>query len=562
MSLSTSSLPFDPSLLPVMERRLTSVLAQRTEKTRLENSLIEFVKAAWPYIDSTSYQEGWAIEALCEHLQAVTEGHVDKLLTNFPPRCGKTKVASVCYPAWVWARRQRTFWSGPGVRFLCGSYNHSLSLDNSTLCRRLILSPWYQRLWGDHVQLRDDQNSKYKFDTTENGSRIATSVGGTLLGVGGDIILIDDPHNTEQVESDADRETATNWWREVRSTRLNDPKRSALIVIMQRLHEDDVSGLIAKGQDYEDWTHLMLPMRHDVDRHCVTVLKYDTDGAPEREWEDPRSERELLWPDRFGEHEVELLERELGPYMASGRLQQAPSPKGGGILKRDYWQIWEKDDFPKFEYVLVSADTAYTEKEQNDPTGCTVWGLFREGKFAYPKVMLLWAWREHLELHGEGLPREPGETAAQNFHRARKAKKVGLVEMLAFTCRRFKADRLLIEAKASGLSAGQELRRLHGHEGWGIQLVTPEGDKVARAHAVEPSFAQKVIYAPDREWADKVIDEAAAFPKGRYKDLTDSTTQALKFLREQGLIVHVHEVDAEDLEAKLHHGQKKALYDV
>jgi hypothetical protein len=150
------------------------------ERQRCEASLYEFVRAAWSSIDSSEFQDNWAVQAYCEHLEAVTFGDIKRLLANFPPRTGKTTVLT-CWQAWTWARSEISYLSGPQVRFLCGSYGHSLALQSSNLCRRLILSPWYQRLWGHRFGLREDQNSKNQFDTTKNGSRLATSVGGSLL---------------------------------------------------------------------------------------------------------------------------------------------------------------------------------------------------------------------------------------------------------------------------------------------------------------------------------------------------------------------------------------------
>lgn len=552
-----------PSQAAVVQNYLLNELSKRREKKNLENNFKAFVKAAWPYIDATEYQESWAIDALCIHLEAVADGRIKRLLINFPPRCGKTKVASVCFPAWVWARSQRSFVSGANVRFMCGSYSHKLSLDNSTLSRRLILSNWYQERWAKTFGLMDDQNAKNKFDNTIGGSFNATSVGGSLLGIGGDIILIDDPHNTEQVESEVQRETSLNWWKEIRSTRLNDPRQTAIIVIMQRLHEDDVSGIITKGEDADDWTHLMIPMEYDPGRHCETDLGQDETGQ-ELIWSDPRTEPgELMWPERFGETEVQNMKDGLGPYMASGRLQQLPSPKGGGILKDEYWQVWDGDTaYPPFEFMLASADTAYTEKEENDPSACTVWGIWRD-KDDRPKVMLVWAWRKHLAIHGPDIARLPRESA--DDFRARCSDKWGLVEWLAYTCQKYKVDRLLVEAKASGLSAMQELARLHGQEPWQVIPVNPEGDKVARAHAVLPAFSQGLIYAPESEtrnilWAEMVIEECASFPKGRYRDLTDSTTQAIKHLRDQGLIHHQFELAAELREALRYKKAPMPLY--
>src|SRR5215467_14292498 len=254
--------------LQVIARARLPLAEKRAE---LESDLGAFVEAAWPNIDSAEYKTSWAIDALCEHLQAVREGSIKRLLVNYPPRASKTTVASICFPAWVWSQRERSYLSGPQVRFLCGSYNHELSLTNSNLTRRLILSPWYQSLWGHRFKFREDQNTKTKFDTSAGGSRLATSVGGSLLGIGGDVLVIDDPHNVEQAESEAERKTALNWWKEISTTRLNDPKRSPLIVVMQRLHEEDVSGQVLSSEWSADWTHLCITMQYEARRHCVTV---------------------------------------------------------------------------------------------------------------------------------------------------------------------------------------------------------------------------------------------------------------------------------------------------
>ncbi len=596
------SLPFDRSKLDFAETRVKRELERRREKSNLEDSFSSFVAGAWAQIDVSEYKQTWAIDALCDHLQAVTEGHIQRLLINYPPRGGKTNVASICWPAWTWARRQRSFTSGAGVRFLCGSYNHDLSLINSNKTRRLIASPWYQERWGKRFDIRVDQNTKTQFDNTEGGSRIATSVGGSLLGIGGDILDIDDPHNVEGAESEAERLTTANWMAELKSTRINDPKRGAIAVTMQRLHEDDTSGQITRGEGAEEWTHLMIPMEYEWRRHCVTVLKWDEQGEPEKVWQDPRGldeegeplvvisdegdrvprnseaqiildeEREgtLLWPDRAGPKEVATLKRELGPYRASGRLQQIPAMAQGGIFKREWWTPWEPEDgkWPSFDFLLAYADTAFTENEENDPTGCTVWGVFAHPENKRPQVMLVKAWRKHLEMHGELTEKGPDESVRAWLRRSQP--KWGLCEWLAETCR-FRAsdgriigtvDRLIIEAKASGISAAQEMQRIYKNDPWITMLDNVKGDKVARAHAAVPAWSQGLVWAPDRDWVDMVVDEMAVFPKGRYKDLTDSATGAIKFLRQNGFIMRPDEIVAEEHDKSLHRKRKTALYPV
>ena len=499
------------------------------ERERYENSLIDFVEASWSSYDPSDYEPNWAIDALCEHLQAVTEGHIKRLLINFPPRCAKTNVASVCYPAWVWARQERSYLSGAQVRFLCGSYNDDLALQNSTKHRRLLLSPWYQRYWGKRVKITIDQNTKTQFDTNAGGSRISTSARGSLLGIGGDVILIDDPHNTKQAESEAERLQALTWWREISTTRLNDPQQSAIVVIMQRLHEEDVSGVILSSDWSADWVHLCIPMAYEWRRHCVTSLGWEDprgvgdddvplvhvtddglrvprDGGAELELD--RREGELMWPERFGPDEIARITSELGPYMASGRLQQAPTPAKGGIFKREWWRTWESHDgkFPLFDHIVASLDSAFTEKEENDPSGFTVWGIWydtelalvpdKSGQFWHRqvggqrRVMLLHAWRKHLAMHGDEVPRKRDEVYAEYVRRSQPS--WGLVEWVAHSCRRFKVDKLLIESKASGITAAQEMQRLYGEDAWSTQLEQVVGDKVARAHSVVPAWSSGV----------------------------------------------------------------------
>jgi predicted phage terminase large subunit-like protein len=570
---------------PSLRERLTLQVIARARlplaeaRAGLESSLIDFVEGAWSSLDPTDYQPCWAIDALCEHLQAVTEGQIKRLLVNFPPRCGKTLVTSVCFPAWTWARNEQSYLSGPQVRFLCGSYNDDLSLQNSTKHRRLLLTPWYQKRWGKRFRITQDQNTKTQFDTSAGGSRMSTSARGSLLGIGGDIVLIDDPHNTVSIESDAERLMARTWWREISTTRLNDPKQSAIVVIMQRLHEDDVSGVILSSEGASEWTHLCIPMEYEWHRHCVTGLGWqDPRGLDENDrpliaveptgarvprddsaaYELEKREGSLMWPERFGHSQIDAIKAELGPYMSSGRLAQSPMPAKGGIFDRSWWQLYEAPDgkFPPFEHVIASLDSAFTAKEQNDPSGLTIWGVFRhEGK---RRIMLVHAWRKHLPFSGPRADKEPNETLFAYKLRTRPT--WGLMEWVQDTCTRFKVDKLLIEAKASGISAAQELRNRYGNHPWAIQTCPVKGDKVARALSVQPMFSQGMIYAPARDWAELVITEMSMFPAGRFDDLTDSASQGLKYLRDVGMAQTDEEVREAEIGTVMHRPRPRALY--
>lgn len=342
----------------------------------------------------------------------------------------------------------------------------------------------------------------------------------TIL-VGRGAILIaancDDPHKTKEVESDTVRQSVIRAYDEVWSTRSNDPQRGAEVVVMQRLAHNDLSGHLLEAPDV---VHLCLPAEYDPQRHCVTVIG----------WEDPRKvDGEPLWPEMYPAAELAKKKRELGPYAWAGQYQQAPNPRGGGIVQREWWQpwppageesTWEREAIdargrsvvrqimPDPEYVLVAADTAYTEKEENDWSACTVWSVFTHR--GAPRVMLAEAWRDRLELRA-------------------------LCERLMDTCRRRQADMMLIENKASGPSVQQEMRRLMRDGEFQLRLENIKGDKSSRLHAVVPMFSGGIVYAPDRKWADLVIDEVASVPKGAHDDLADTVSMALGYLRRTGM---------------------------
>lgn len=234
---------------------------------------------------------------------------------------------------------------------------------------------------------------------------------------------------------------------------------------------------------------------------------------------------------------IDAIKTDVGPYAWAGQYQQTPTPRGGGIFKREWWQLWESPSgqFPVFDYVLASLDSAFTEQERNDPSALTIWGIFQNEE-GFNRAMLVHAWRKHLEFSG---PRNlmallPNESRGQWVVRTQKH--WGLMEWVKYTCERFKVDHLLIEGKASGISAAQEMQNRYGRLDFGVQICTVKGSKEARALAAQPTFSQLLVYAPARDWAEMVLDEMESFPKHKYRDLTDSATQAIKFMRDQGLL--------------------------
>jgi predicted phage terminase large subunit-like protein len=234
------------------------------------------------------------------------------------------------------------------------------------------------------------------------------------------------------------------------------------------------------------------------------------------------------------------------------------------LFERAWWQLYEPDngkDFPPFEYILASLDSAYTEREENDPSALTVWGVFRNDK-DQRRIMLIHAWRKHLQFSADRSKIVRGEKESGEAWQRRTRVHWGLIEWVVATCLRFKVDKLLIEAKASGISAAQELANRFGQQTFGVQLVKVTGDKYSRALAVQPTFSQLLVYAPERDWADLVMSEMEVFPRGKYKDLTDSATQAIKYLRDVGLAQTDDETHVAEMEAVTLRQKPKPLYPV
>src|SRR6266403_1466471 len=497
------------------------------QKERYESSLMEFCDYVWPVVEpAIPFIRGWAIEAIAAHLQAVTEGHITRLLMNVPPGFTKSLMTDVFWPAWEWGPRNM-----PSLRYVCAAYSNHLTERDNMRCRNIVVSDRYKRMWGDRFNISNEQFTKIKFANDRTGWKLATSVGGIGTGERADRFIIDDPNNTMDMESEQVRATTNMWFTEVVPDRLNNMKESAIVIIQQRLHEDDVSGVALSRE--MGFTHLMIPIKHDSKRHCVTVLKIDPETEEEVLWEDPRTEEEdLAWPERFPDWVCNSLERDKGPYAWAGQYMQSPAPRGGAILKEDFWQIWppegwpESNRYPQFEFVLASLDSAFTEKEENDPSALTIWGVWRD-EFGNPKLMLMHAWEERLQFNE-------------------------LIEMVADTCIRpslkgkpnFPVDRLLIESKGSGISVAHELHRMWRGTGvLGIELIDPKkyGDKVARVQSIQHLFADGMVYAPDKPWANKVIHQCSVFPKGSHDDLVDSTSQAIRYLRDMGFALRREE---------------------
>jgi predicted phage terminase large subunit-like protein len=491
---------------PVQPAVMLDLVRKEKQRRAASASLYEFVKQAWHVVEpGVKFVESWHIETICEHLEAVTQGDIRKLIINIPPRHSKSTIVSVIWPMWEWLAQ-------PDEKFLCASYSGNLSIRDNLKARRLVQSPWYQERWGHMFRLAGDQNAKQRFENDKTGYRLATSVGGTATGEGGSRLILDDPHSAQEAQSDAVRESALEWFDMVWSTRLNDPKSDAMVTIMQRLHERDISGHIL--EDIGGWEHLMIPAEWDGVVRSTSLGKYD-----------PRKNKgDLICPERFGEKEITELKQLLGTYGTAGQLQQDPTPSEGGILKTNYLELWPHEEgLPPFEYILQSHDCAFTEKTTGDPTACTVWAVFTHNGERH--MMLIDAWDEHLsypDLRSRAIKDWGTEYG-------------GISEKSPYSRPR-RPDRVLIEAKASGQSLIQDLRLAK------VPVVgynPGRADKISRAHQAAPTLELGHVWIPESgknkgqpvTWAANFVKQIAKFPVAEHDDYVDTFTQAVIYLK-------------------------------
>lgn len=459
------------------------------------NSLIDFAEVFWPVIEpGRPFVRGWAIEAVCDHLEAVSRGHIKKLLMNVPPGLMKSLSTNVLWPAYEWGPLNR-----PDLRYIGASYSQDLTIRDNRRCRQIIESPAYQEMFGDRFHLVDDQNAKVRYDTDKRGFKIATSVGGLGTGERGDRFIIDDPHNVKTAESEAKLDEAAQWFTEVVPTRVNDIDQSAFVVIMQRVHERDVSGLILAAE--LGYTHLELPMEFEPQRRCFV----DLGGG--RSFQDPRTEEgELLFPERFGRRALEGLKKQLsawgGQYAISGQLQQSPTPRGGGMFKVDKEELLRR---------MVPAFPPGQQVRGWDIAGSTT----KKSPFtASVKTALIGD-----ILYVGGVTRERKEIEEAEEHIVQTAKLDGLS---------VKQD-LPQDPGSAGKSQKRHMAGKLGKLGLDFVITPESGDKVTRAIGVASMWnAGNVVLVgnPSDAWIGPFLNELATFPRGEFKDQVDALSRS------------------------------------
>lgn len=458
-------------------------LAKNGERIRERcQTLAGFVREAWHLLEPRAkYVHGWHIDAICDHLQAVTDGRINRLLINVPPGSSKSLLVSVMWQAWEWGPRGLS-----SMRYLTTSFNDGPVKRDTRKCRDLIMSDWYQSLWPE-VQL--NRTGETSFSNTRTGTREGVPFG-SLTSQRGDRLVIDDPHSTETAESAADRLATTRKFREGAQNRLNDQEQSAIVVIMQRLHEEDVSGVIHQvGMEY---VHLMLPMEFEPERACSTEIGF----------KDPRKEEgELLDPVRFPRDAVENLKRDMGSYAFAGQYQQRPAPRSGGMFQRSDFEI--VDAVPAGGKRCRAWDFAASKPKPGKQPDWTV-GLraVRVNGIFYVEDVQRGRW-------------SPNEVET-------KLKNTASQDGLSVTVR------MPQDPGAAGKADAATKTKLLA--GYPLKVATVSGEKTLRA---TPAAAQaeagniKLVRGP---WNKDFLDEVCSFPNAQFDDQVDAFADAVNEL--------------------------------
>lgn len=504
--MAIAQLDLEPPSLDEVEARVAQL------------SLLDFIRMAWPVVEpGVPFSSNWHIQVICEHLEAISRGEISRLIINIPPGFMKSLAVSVFWPCWDWLTK-------PSRRWVFVSYAEKLSKRDSVKCRRII--EWtggrdddeaslLERvgyygvldLLGNPWRLTTDQNEKLKFENDRTGYRTATSIGGIGTGEGGEMFVVDDPHKADDVLSDTKRKTVLSWFDGTLSTRLRPPESAAMVLVMQRLHEDDATGHLLSQGGYQ---HLCLPAEYEPSHPFV--------------WpDDPRTEPgELLWPQMYSQAKVDELKLRLGSYGAAGQLQQRPAPEEGGIIKRFWWRYYPKEWLdedvwpeaaPPFTRIWQSWDTALKEKTSNDFTVGGLWGADLADRYLLRVVRGRWSLTEAKEQ---------------------------LRQMTAWADHRF-PKHVGHQKRVENTANGPEIITALRSEIAGIVPVNVDRDKVSRAYGVTPQLEAgnvKIPGLPNQDhsgpdeavcpaWVSEFVDENAAFPNGSFDDQVDMMTQAL-----------------------------------
>ena len=458
------------------EIKETLVLQERLEtlntQEQCHNSFLFYVEQMWPEFICGRHHEIFA-----QKLEDVANGKINRLIVNMPPRHTKSEFCSTYFPALIMGNQ-------PNRKLMQTTHTGELAVRFGRKVRNMMDSVEYKRIF-DNVELQADSKSAGRWETNKGGEYFAAGVGGAITGRGADLLIIDDPHSEQDALSPSALESCWEWYTSGPRQRLQ--QGGAIIVVMTRWSTIDLTAKLLDAQKEEaadQWEVVEFP-----------AIFPDTNVS--------------LWPEFWDITELEKVKASLPVQKWNAQWMQNPTSEEGSIIKREWWNIWEYDEMPPVSYIIQSYDTAFSKKENADYSAISTWGVFRPTPDSPDCLILLDAQKGRWDFP--------------------ELKRIAFNEY-----KYWEPDMTLIEAKASGTPLTHELRRL------GIPVVnyspTRGHDKSTRMHSVAPIFESQLVYAPQRKFAEEMIEECASFPFGKNDDLCDTMTQALMRFREGGLV--------------------------
>ena len=447
-------------------------LAQLTKNEECQENFLTYVRKLWP-----EFIAGRHHLIIAEKLERVARGDLKRLIINMAPRHTKSEFASFLFPSWMMGRN-------PSMKIIQATHTTDLAVNFGRKTKNLIDSDEYKEIFPS-VKLAADSKASGRWDTSSGGMYYAVGVGSNLAGRGGDLVIIDDPHSEQTAMSVNGFDDAWDWYTGGPRQRLQ--PGGSIVLVQTRWSEKDMTGQLlramAKDPLADQWEVVELPAIFE-------------DGTP-------------CWPEFWGLDDLTAVRASIPLSKWNAQYQQNPTGEENAIIKREWWKKWEKESVPNLEYVIQSYDTAFSKRETADYSAITTWGVFYPNESGAPNLILLDSKKGRWEFP------ELKQIAFEEF-------------------KFWDPDTVIVEAKASGLPLTHELRNV------GIPVVnfTPSkgNDKVTRVHAVSPLFEAGMVWAPDKKFADELIEEVAAFPNGEYDDLVDSMTQALMRYRQGNFI--------------------------
>ena len=455
---------------------------QRDIEAIFRNDLSSFIQKSFQTANpGIKYLHNWHIDLIAEYLVACEKGEINRLIINIPPRMMKSLSVSVAWPAWLLGHN-------PSRRIIAASYSNGLSIKHSQDCRLIITSDWYKRLFP-WMEITADQNEKSKFVTTHRGMRLATSVGGTLTGEGGNFLIVDDPHNPVDIHSETIRKSTLDWFGQTFASRLDDKKRGVFVVVMQRLHQNDLSGfLLSTG----GWEHLSIPAVAEK----KIIIKFG-------KFNKIREQNELLHEEREGDQQIKAAKKELGSFAFAAQYQQNPVPASGGMIKPEWIKHYNAKP-ANLERITQSWDTAIKSSAGSDYSVCTTWGETENSFYLLDLVKL-------------------------------RAEFPELKRNVILAAEKWSPATILIEDKASGQSLLQDLRR---ETKLPLIAIMPHKDKVTRMAAVSSLIEAGRVSFPSRAaWLADLETELFQFPASPHDDQVDSISQYLNWTKNRISIV-------------------------